>query len=687
MKLEWFRRHKQFVYYILLPVVGIGMAFFGASSALQSVRSARHGPGIEYKAKAGDRWHYMGPSEVMALRYALTQYMSRQVSSKEAAMHEVAWHVAAEAGFELGQDETRDDLCEQIKQRTEQPAASDKLYKKLLTSLQLTSAQFEDLTREMHVWQKLAGYLSDECKADDQELLVAYTEEKEVVRLRFKELKTEELLAKGKEQPKEQIKKCYDEFMRLWELEQKNQERQSDDFKAALAKEKEDFRRTYKVSTSDLTDALIAKSKLSADMVFLDIDKLTAGDLKPEESELKPFYEKEKSQWKIQPKAGEAAPTPGNEKYKPFEEVRAEVETKWKEKELKDYYDRNKVKNWMKMPKPGDPPPKPGEGFKPFDEVKAEVEKKWEQEQRVTRASRRLSKLKDEEAEAEKAYAKEQEGKPEAERKPFDVAEWAKKLDLVYWSTDELTEAQYKAGKKEVKAADAAWGKGLFSLMHDFTANMRITSMEQARGIEAYRRSLKENRKKFHYPEITEPLAKEQGAVMAKIKKYVPEEAKPFDAVSDAIAKQLRMGEGAELIRAEWAEGKVPPVDSLDEVRGNKQDSKNALVREFFESPKAVGEVLDVAKELVDPEKPEAGQRFYVGFAVDRELPTWDSFNHDTVWKREDKRKELERSHVTSRIEALRRQMEDMGHRLGAMKDPPVFDEYRRGGPVPDDDY
>ncbi|MCY3022534.1 MAG: hypothetical protein NTW87_26435, partial [Planctomycetota bacterium] len=404
MKLEWYRQHKKFVYWILLPVMVVTMGIFGASSALQSGGS-RVGPSARYKV--GDTWRDMGPSEVLNARYVLNQYNpphNRYVSSVEAVRHQVAWRTAALAGFELGDEEFKERLLQEIKGRTQQQQVSEKVYRKLLQSVQLTPVQFENTTREMGQQQKLFEYLRTQSLVDDKELFVAYAREKEVVRLRYKEFKGEDFLDKTKEPSEEKVKEFYDD---------------------------------NKENVKELKDVMFSKPKLSADMLFLDTEKLFGGEVKPADDELKKCYEKNKALWKEAPKTGEPAPAAGAEKYKPLEEVKAAVEAKWKEEEVQSYYDRYKRFYWPVPPKPGEAAPPAGEEkYKPFAEVKDEVEKKWKNEQLAQRGQRRLQRLGEEVAEAEKAWIKAQEAKPEAERKLFDLADWAKKQNLVYWPTD-----------------------------------------------------------------------------------------------------------------------------------------------------------------------------------------------------------------------------------------------------------
>ncbi|MCY3022567.1 MAG: hypothetical protein NTW87_26605, partial [Planctomycetota bacterium] len=208
---------------------------------------------------------------------------------------------------------------------------------------------------------------------------------------------------------------------------------------------------------------------------------------------------------------------------------------------------------------------------------------------------------------------------------------------------------------------------------------------------EAQRRRQKERQKEFVYPQVVD-----KGVVMARIKKHVPEEVKPLPEAREAIAKRLRILEAVDLakeaatkVHDEWAEGKnLPPIDSLEEVRGD-QNSTNPLVREFLQTPAAIGEVLGVADgpaNEITPGSTDPNRHVYVGFAVERDLPTWDGFNRDTNWSRDDKRKEIAMSDYYSTATSLMRQLNEMGKVLGDVKDPPLFEDHRRGRPADDDE-
>lgn len=686
MKLEWFRQHKRFVYWILLPVVGIGMAFFGATSALQSARMARRGPEIVYEV--GGVWRTMNPSEVIALRYELTQYIPNRyggrqiVNTDEAAFHLADWHAAMEEGFDIGHEEALDDLREEVKGRTEQKAATDALYQKLLRTLQLSPAKFESMLREMGSRSKRNAYLEEQCKANDLDLFVSYCMEKETARLRYKEFKSADLAGKAPASAPDRISKCYDDYVRIRALNAKVDQRTGRG-RDEVNKEIEEFRHNYKASPNELDDAMIVRLRLSADMVFLDRDKLFGGEVKATDDELKTYYEANKKLWKIEAPAGQP------EKFKPMDEVKADVEAKWKEGELRTYYDRHKPneKDWKlppkaaEQPKAGEEPKAAEEQYKPFDEVKADVEKRWMNERKMERAKRRMNTLREQVVEAEKAYDKEEQRKPAAERKPFDAGAWAKSQEpgIVNWVTDELTDEQFAAGKREIGAKDAAWVQNIFFWFKDnqyFNADPRFAEMRR------------KNQKEFSYPALTDAQSKDQGVVMARARKLVPEEVRTPDAADAGISAVLQLWDAIEQVRAEWADGKLPPLDSLDEVSGN-QASSNPLLRAFFKSPKAVGAVLEpvlAPANEPDVQNPDAGKRFYLGFAVERTPPSWEQFHHDLSWDRDSKRTEIARSYVVLLDRTMHRQTEAKGRRVGNMPDPPIFEEYRRGAPVSDED-
>ncbi|HYG74417.1 MAG TPA: hypothetical protein VEK08_05370 [Planctomycetota bacterium] len=642
MKLEWFRQHKKFVYWVLLPIVGCGMAFFGIGTAMESSGSTR-GPSVTYRVGGTER--HMNSSEVLALRFLLTQYGQNPYgysgdhhprSSDEAAFHKVLVGTAQSAGFTLGAEEIKERMVEEVKgqiQRKDgsQPQINDAVYQKLLDVMQITPAQFEQMVEEYGSIFKYLQYLRSQARVNDEELFIAYLADKEVVRLRYKELKSEDFVAKAAEPTEDKIKEFYE---------------------------------NNKKNVAEMKEVMFTQPRMSADLLFLDTEKLFGGKFEPSDKELEKVYNQYKPTYKIETKAGEP------EKFKPLSEVKADVEKHWREDEAKNYYERYKRVYYKIEPKAGEPAPKPGEEkFKPYEEVKDEVAKKWYDEwlanQKRDRPLARMSALKTELADAEKAHEKEQEAKKPEERKPFDMAAWAKSKDLTHWVSDELTEEQFKAGKAEVGAVNASWVADLFYL-------------KKESGNKFMDESNKRQAKEFRGPQIVD-----KGAVMYRIKNYKEEEPLPLDQAKPKIIARMKMDESVELARKEanklkedWAAGtNVPPVDTLEEVRGDKE-SKHALVGEYLAQPKPVGEPL-TAEAPVDesPKSTNHHRKFYVGFAVERELPTRKSFHDDTNWPRDRKRDEIENSHFRLIADSVFRQMKEQGKVVGDVNgDPPLFE-------------
>jgi hypothetical protein len=654
MKLEWFRQHKKIVYWILLPVVGMGMAFFGVSTAIEKSHGRKGGPSVTYRVGTSER--YMNPAEVLALRATLTRFYksNRDLPSVEAALHQVFYQNSNHDGFDLGENESREELKQQIRSQVRMREGTDlgdvkdwnKIYGQLLKATQLTPEQFKRMTEENAVMGRYMQYMQSQLKVSDEQLFLDYVKDKEVARLRYQELKSEDYVAKTTPATDDKIK---------------------------------DFYEKNKSNVKEMKDVMFTKPKLSADVLLFDTQALFGnGELKPTDEELKTFFETVKKDYVIAPKAGEPAPAAGAEKYKAFDEVKGELEKKWKEAELKSYYERYKPIHWKVALKPGEK--QEGEvKYKPFEEVKAEVETKWKDDEKRRRPITKMNTLKTELQDAEQAHQREQGLKKEAEQKPFDLAAWAKSRNLMLWTTAKLTEEEFRAGKEELNAPNAKWAANLFYLKS-----------------ETNNRWLAENNKRKE-KEFSDPQVFDKGAVITRIKEYSVEEVKPLEEAKPAIVARMQVLDAIELARTdakkmkdEWAAGNnLPDLEKLNEVRGDSAN-RQPILQEFFGSPKAIGEVLDVAEGPVDQNNPNASphRRLYVGFAVERELPSRDGFHQDTAWSREDHRDQIARMDFRSVQQAFEKRLRDMGQVIypgGDTEDPPLSDEMRRGGPSDDD--
>ena len=144
------------------------------------------------------------------------------------------------------------------------------------------------------------------------------------------------------------------------------------------------------------------------------------------------------------------------------------------------------------------------------------------------------------------------------------------------------------------------------------------------------------------------------------------EEAKP------AITERLKIQDAIDLAEKDakkahddWDQGNnLPAIDTMDEFKGDLEaQGKNPLAARYFKSPKPVGEVLPVEQgpadqPTADKPNPQPHTIFYVGFAVEVQLPTLNTFEKDTKWDREEHRKELAGSYSQSLGAALKEQTE-----------------------------
>jgi hypothetical protein len=647
MNLEWFRTHKKFVYWILLPLVGGSMAFFIPGVTGQGGVGVR-GPSATIDPIDGKGGRRLTPAELITLRAELTNFYNlpgnQEVSGKQAAQHLLRVAMAQGSGIEMGDAEAKERVFEQIKyqimmRERSTPELTESVYRKLLAEMKLSPSRFEALSREMGIMGRYQQVLSAYGRAGDAEAFVEFMREKEVARLRYISIKSEDFLAKTKAPTDEEVKTFYEA------------NKTKDEYKTLLVK----------------------KPTISAEVLYLDIQKDIAKDLLPNETELKATYERVKDKWKTAGKDGKP------DTFKTLEEVKADVEKEWKNDELKKYYENYKTIHYKVEPKAGEPKPAPGEEkFKPFEEVKADVEKKWEDTAKKERPRNRMQLLLNDLHTAETAFDAEESKKPEAERKKFDVAAWAKSKNLVFWVTPEQDQDAYRAGKKEVNAPDAQWAQNLFGLIEEREAQ--------------FEKMMEGFRKRFSGADTTD-----KGVGAARIKSFSRNVVKTLDEAKPAIIEQLKLREAidmakkeAERIRGEWAEGKnLPSLEALNEVRGDKSN-ESAVLAEFFNNAKQVGDVIAVVQEPAEkiqrpmfqgmpvPARKNFNEHFHVAVVIDREVPTWETYKQDTQYDREKARDGVAQSHASSMMSGLQARVVNMG-KVDDIEDPRLSDIIRAG--------
>jgi hypothetical protein len=278
MKLEWFRRHKQFVYWILLPTVGVSMVGFGAYNfwlyAKGGGNTAR-GPSVAFKL--GGVSKNLSPGEVVSLRTALTLYdRGGHVDTATAAEHAAKTAMAKAAGFELGSEEEAETVVRTATHEMQSRDPSDdivfnsKTYHDLLQNMQLTAQQFEQITHDKLVTKKYQQCLAQQVKVSDDQVFIDYCREKETVRLRYTSFKSESRMDRAVVPMEKEIKDFYDA----------NKDYNKEPPPVAKGQ------RPPPPIDKKLMEALLAsKPQLSAEVLFLNPAKLIA-DIKPKDTDL-----------------------------------------------------------------------------------------------------------------------------------------------------------------------------------------------------------------------------------------------------------------------------------------------------------------------------------------------------------------------------------------------------------------
>ncbi len=577
MQLEWFRQHKMFVYWVLLPVVIVSMAAFGFGGRGGTLFGGS-GPTVRYSM--GKTEYSLSPSETYNYRLKLSKYLRRggPVNSSDVGEHMLEVSLARHAGFETGTEEMRQILRNAVKNQIQMregkapPKADEEIYGKLLNAMQMTGIDFEETTHEVALRGKFQQFAMD-FHVGDGELFADYCREKQVVRIRYSEFKSTDYLTKVPQPTEEKIKSFYNN---------------NKDVKAEELK--------------DLESVLFTQPTMAAELIGFDTEKYLAG-LKPTEDDLKAFYERQKP---IIYQDGPPA-------------------------------------------KPGDPPK-----FKPYDTVKADVETKWRDEKK-NQATSELGTIKNDLEKAETAWKDEQAKQPEAQRKPFKVDEWVAKKNLTYltyWTTPEQAQDVYKKGKKEIKATDAEWVKDIFFWAH-------VPEMGGRGDNEKYKDWFKKQFEGWTQPNMIEPGKPEKGFVMARKTAYTDAKLKALEDAKPAIIERLKILDAADMANKDaqkahddWDQGKeLPKIDEMLEIKSDIAGQyKSPIAKMYFSSPRGIGEVLPVASgplETPTPENqnPPPHKIFYVGFPVELQLPTAVTFEKDTAWDREEKRSQIAQSY------------------------------------------
>ncbi|MCK6474677.1 MAG: hypothetical protein L6R28_23400 [Planctomycetes bacterium] len=299
---------------------------------------------------------------------------------------------------------------------------------------------------------------------------------------------------------------------------------------------------------------------------------------------------------------------------------------------LKEFYDTKKGMYWKVLDQA---PPKEGEepksAFKPYDEVKEEVAKQYWEHNKSRLMAEQFQKF-------EKELAEEQ-AKLDKENKKVDLEAFAKARGFTYWRTEKLTYNEFLEGKAGISTPN-------FSDLFTTARKAADPETEKERA---------EQRAKFRNPVVVDVLQDTEAYLAMRQADYAEKTKLTLEEATPVIKRRLIETAAAAKAEAEakklydaWSKGEnLPKDEELTEgffsSANPEPKNKNALARQYFADPKALGEVLPVAsdKDLGEGEQKDAKSRrmrYFVGFPVERFTPSFNAFKTDNTWNREQKR-------------------------------------------------
>lgn len=572
MRLEWFRTHKTFVYWLLLPMVVISFVIYGNVGSRKGGTSLFGDVGPRLQYTVGDKEFYMSPSEVIQKRLGIWHFdQGGQPTTDQVGYRAAALELARQLGFSCGAEEEKEQLKQTIEYKIQMydrggdAKATAENYKKLLTTMEMSPEQFVERVHEDCVLTKLFQNLSSNMVVSDTQLFLKYALENESIRIRYKVFKSTDFMEKTKKPEEAAIKTFYDENTK--------------------EKDKDNKEKAREIDNIPYHDIFVSPMTMSVEALA----------------------------------------------YKNEKEVEVPAPTA---DELKKHYDQWKQQYWREVVQPPPTPPAvgttpPPDKFKPIETVKEEVEKYWREDKKQALRSAFVTKMAtlmiDLAAEEDK-FKKDDANKG----KEFDVAAWAKKHDLTYWVTPEQPEEKYKSGKGEFNAADIKQAMSLwnYASKRDPRGNKRSEV-----DIQSFRKNIY-NFTSFEWfnhdkPELGgawvrgKKLSDEHVKTLEEAKDGIVEHLRSTEAREKAA-------EAAKKAHDEWQKGEnLPKLDDLEEVTSDAKKD-HPLITGFKRTPKAIGEVLDV--EGGQPEDAEVGKKkgdaywYYVGTCVERKPPTWNKY-------------------------------------------------------------
>ncbi|MCW8132823.1 MAG: hypothetical protein KIS92_20925 [Planctomycetota bacterium] len=382
----------------------------------------------------------------------------------------------------------------------------------------------------------------------------------------------------------------------------------------------------------------------------------------PKAEEIKDYYEKNKD---VTPPSRAALYTRPTLSVNAFGLTLKAVKESMKptEEQLKGYYDLFKIVRYKIDEKKGPDP----ENLKKYEDVKDLVAQDYIRDNVIPAKNKKL--------EAFRKAFREAQVKAEAEKKPVDYAALAKDHGLLLWRTKPLTEEGYEKGSEALEAPDFKFAADLFETAAPDPKpdNEKIKAIMR-KMLQAERTVGKDEQEAYVLLQIPEDGYRK--AEPMSLEEATPEIARRL--VQNAAIEKAK--KAADELYAQWAKGEnIPkPAELHDETF--TIETRNRLGQAYLSDPKPIGEVLKPVFDYAKDEDQNDPRRFVfrVGFAVDRTMPSYETYEKDFSYSRNQARMML----INGEMQHLSRVGGEYPHMLSkpqddGKQDQPLFREVR----------
>ena len=625
MALQWFRLHSKKFLWITAIVVIPGMALFGATSFLRrgalggsgSVVAAsyrvngklyeisltqldgerhvrnlceRNYGGIEIDDNDILRYYYAnrdrefvknpsgeGDAKYIPLEEARDSIRQKLRSLKDAMrtreliQEMILLQASRDAGVRATDDETRKGVTEALRMATGVEHPTEETYKLFLQNRSLSALDFERVARERLTYRKYLASFQDQGAVTSGEMYVAYCRERQKIRAMYKAFESAKYMDKAAEPSDEEVKKFYDD------------------------------RKEQKGGGQD--DWLMTKPMGSVEYFYLAIADVRA-KYQPSEEQIEKHYRliRDREYLKEKPSAetGEGVGKPKGEAGKSERDAAGEA-------------GKGAAGEPAEQPRAGS---EDESKYRPLSEVREDVIRRLKDIEGRRQAHEMFEKF--------LAQLHKDIEKAEAEKKPLDLAVYGKEKGFAYYKTGMHAADEFRAGKQEPGADDYKMAE-IAIRKYKKPGDRKFSPPDSTQDRNGYW--------SYRVIEYREPRLKTLDEVRADIVKRLKEktaEEMAKKAAEEAAAKWAENGKAGTKTLPPWEEFEELAVDMSDKKpEANKHPFARYILHEGKELP--VGEISKVVDAALYGDIGQKG-KFFVGFIVERKLPSREEFLKDSEW-------------------------------------------------------